>query len=576
MEINSTFVSYYNMILTFYFQRKHPAVLLEAPSKKTSEQPTVDSYVDQVKKYGQHDRKQKSITDALVLFVADDLMPLSVVDSDRFRELLRTLDPRYTVPSRKHLSDNLLKDTCKDINDSVISKLRQAQNVCLTIDLWSNRQMRGFIGITAHFILDWTMQSAMLACKRFKGRHTAENILQQYEETVASFDVAQKTTDVVTDNASNMTKAFSLPGYEADVSDSEGETDDEDSLTEDLAVASDVCDFLPEHHPCFAHTLNLVVKDGLKNAGQLSKVIQKASKVVSYVRKSIHATEYLENEGELKLQAANATRWNSELRMIRSVLRVPHEKLADLNTVTLTQHDRNILKDLIVILAPFEEATNSVQGQNIVTSSMVVPCVRGLKLHLRDMTSRYNNKLVETLRASVDKRLTVFEEREAFVIASCLDPRFKLDWCATPEECSSQRRNLLFTALADVSTRIVANDAEDVPQEPPRKRSKLFSFMDSRVQAVTPVNNSSVEIEIQDYLSQPCLPEECDPLEYWKVQESVFPTLAKLARHYLGITATSAPVERLFSIAGKIFRPERCNLGDIRFQELMFIRCNSQ
>jgi hypothetical protein len=55
----------------------------------------------------------------------------------------------------------------------------------------------------------------MLACKRFKGRHTAENIRHEYEEMVSSYEIGNKITTIVTDNASNMTKAFnfSLPGY---------------------------------------------------------------------------------------------------------------------------------------------------------------------------------------------------------------------------------------------------------------------------------------------------------------------------------------------------------------------------
>ena len=31
---------------------------------------------------------------------------------------------------------------------------------------------------------------------------------------------------------------------------------------------------------------------------------------------------------------------------------------------------------------------------------------------------------------------------------------------------------------------------------------------------------------------------------------------------------------RLFSVAGKIFRPDGCCLTDKRFEELMFLRCN--
>lgn len=36
--------------------------------------------------------------------------------------------------------------------------------------------MRGFIGITGHFILNWQLESVMIVCKRVKGRHTAEKI----------------------------------------------------------------------------------------------------------------------------------------------------------------------------------------------------------------------------------------------------------------------------------------------------------------------------------------------------------------------------------------------------------------
>ena len=37
---------------------------------------------------------------------------------------------------------------------------------------------------------------------------------------------------------------------------------------------------------------------------------------------------------------------------------------------------------------------------------------------------------------------------------------------------------------------------------------------------------------------------------------------------------TSGPVERLFSIGGKFFRPERCRLSDSVFEKLMNIKCN--
>lgn len=70
-------------------------------------------------------------------------------------------------------------------------------------------------------------------------------------------------------------------------------------------------------------------------------------------------------------------------------------------------------------------------------------------------------------------------------------------------------------------------------------------------------------------LSKPCLTEDADPLVFWKENQSSFPNLAALACKYLAIPASSAPVERIFSIAGKSFPPERCCLNDKTFEELM-------
>ena len=66
-----------------------------------------------------------------------------------------------------------------------------------------------------------------------------------------------------------------------------------------------------------------------------------------------------------------------------------------------------------------------------------------------------------------------------------------------------------------------------------------------------------------------------NPLTFWKENERKFPVLAKLAREFFGVPSSSSPVERLFSIAGKVFTPDRCRLKDNRFEQLMFIRCNN-
>ena len=135
-------------------------------------------------------------------------MPLSVVESSSFRTFVQNLDPRYHVPSIKLLSQKILPEKYKAIETKILATLGDASNVSITLNIWSNRQMKAYIGILAHFINNWKLYSLMLTCKRMTGRHTAENILAEYENVLGKFKIEDKIAHIVTDNASNMVKAF--------------------------------------------------------------------------------------------------------------------------------------------------------------------------------------------------------------------------------------------------------------------------------------------------------------------------------------------------------------------------------
>jgi len=60
---------------------------------------------------------------------------------------------------------------------------------------------------------------------------------------------------------------------------------------------------------------------------------------------------------------------------------------------------------------------------------------------------------------------------------------------------------------------------------------------------------------------------------YWK-SENRFPYLKAAAREFLGMTATSAPSERVFSHAGELHSEKRANLGVRIFAILIRMRMN--
>lgn len=58
-----------------------------------------------------------------------------------------------------------LHSKCK----SRLVELVNGRTVAVTLDIWTDRVMRGFIAITAHYLHDTTLQSALLICQHFKG-----------------------------------------------------------------------------------------------------------------------------------------------------------------------------------------------------------------------------------------------------------------------------------------------------------------------------------------------------------------------------------------------------------------------
>jgi hypothetical protein len=174
--------------------------------------------------------------------------------------------------------------------------------------------------------------------------------------------------------------------------------------------------------------------------------------------------------------------------------------------------------------------------------------------------------------SSMSKRFSVYRDDDVYQLSAVLDPRFKLRWSKSPADLEDK---LLKYARRQDST--CENSSDD--GSPPRKLSKiedgLFSFMTpTKHGKKRHISGDGIKMEVSEYLLEPC--DYTNPLQCWKENADRFPILAKLAKLYLNVPATSAPVERLFSIAGKIFRPDRCRLSDSTFQMLMMIKCNEK
>ena len=121
------------------------------------------------------------------------------------------------------------------------------------------------------------------------------------------------------------------------------------------------------------------------------------------------------------------------------------------------------------------------------------------------------------------------------------------------------------------SWNLAADEEEDNDSEPPAKIPALTSEEDDFDLLFGQKEDSEAEGQVQsdDHLQH--LQDELerylkeaeinfrkdDPLLWWRNHETYFPTIAKLARNYLCIPASTAPSERVFSTAKNILQKKR-------------------
>lgn len=78
---------------------------------------------------------------------------------------------------------------------------------------------------------------------------------------------------------------------------------------------------------------------------------------------------------------------------------------------------------------------------------------------------------------------------------------------------------------------------------------------------------SSIRVEIDSWFGMQESQEEGD-----LSQLNQFPHVRALFKKYNTIISSSAPVERMFSFAKMILRPQRQNLSDSRFEKLLILK----
>jgi len=157
------------------------------------------------------------------------------------------------------------------------------------MDIWTCKATQACITITAHYISDeWRIESHVSCTSEMAERHIGSNIAVRIQEVLEMWNVRDNhVSAVVTDNALNMTAALN-----------------------DLECS---------HLPCFTHTLQLIVNEGL-DVNSLNQLSSLARKLVSHFKHSALATATLKKSNKMNVPTHHllqdvVTRWNSTFLM---------------------------------------------------------------------------------------------------------------------------------------------------------------------------------------------------------------------------------------------------------------------
>ena len=223
---------------------------------------------------------------------------------------------------------------------------------------------------------------------------------------------------IVTDNASNMVKAFR--NAEQGASQQLLLTADEDELIRvgiNCRTEDEFPTALAQRYGCLAHTLQLVVKDGLnESTTRITSLLKKCASLVSSIHRSCKAVEFLEENNVNAIPMQNATRWNSTFAMLNGLLKAEEtcegvlKKVGELisSSVLLLPKDLETLKELRGLLTYFAHATTLLEAENQPTSSLAIPTIVGLKKALYKAETHHTTSIKTGLQCAIQSQLSGF------------------------------------------------------------------------------------------------------------------------------------------------------------------------
>ncbi|XP_071489461.1 E3 SUMO-protein ligase ZBED1-like [Diadema antillarum] len=457
------------------------------------------------------------ITGQVVMLLARSLFPVSMLEDEGFVRFLQVLEPGYLSPSRS-LVQTMLMGKYEEAQEKLkICLSKDAKNFGLMFDVWSGSDRGTYLTVTIHYLTSlWTRESWVLGTDRVSTRPSCSELSMCIRSLLSQYQLSLESITAIV-NRQGMLKGAQVGKVGSTL----------------------LCDSMS----CAAEKLEQCVQSGLQIA-RVKEVVDGTSKMVCYFLQNEDAKELLEKvkqacklTGELEDNLKGSWLATGDMLIKAVALRdaIESVKVGD---------EKNQL--LYISDEQWETATQLVQSIQILKAALTVlsdtksgsvscllPVVHSMLQHCEgreddgSVVSEFLSVIAKEVREKWD--LNAIMPSSVTMLSALLDPRFKqLKFIADEDKLD------VIDALKQLVTANTNHSAEaTVDQQQTSVSPFLCLFGEDEFNS----KPESADAEVATYLSYPPLSRDMCPLDWWRMNQSKFPELAKIARCYLAVPA---------------------------------------
>ena len=463
--------------------------------------------------------------------------------------------PNWKPPARATVSGPLLDKAYAEVLERAKAIVDSCEKVAISTDGWSCPREQSYWSITIHGINSaGELVSAVLGSIAIYKSHTAKNIADALRPRLLEIGLSNdKMAAWVTDEG----------GAAPCVSEH----------------------FFCETIHCSGHLLQTVLRRAFKKASStlpvLALILDITHNVCKLFRGSSDTRQQLSSLQRQHGQSISSikrnvdTRWNTNLITLKSVAEnekpilnwmTNHDMETKSQHAFLLQANKRvywmIIRELIAILQPFEDASNILSQDKVPTLHRVIPEVLSLQHKLNVLSTQSTQEccshFASILSNEIDFKMKPWKKHE--IMAAALSPSYHF----------SKYKDEILPGLSLLNDELSLLDPE---AQPTMTRTSFLDDQDDYFDSPTflpphnpPSSSTSPVIgtyhhELQTFMAVTRSVDRKTPiLDFWLSQRKLLPLLTRLAFRILCIPATQTTSERQFSLMRLIFHHLRGNL----------------